>query len=234
MSTNLQDAYIAVEHAYSMQLFPEALRLALELQPRIPSGSDDQLDLRLQLLIGHTYLYGLGRPQKALPCYEQVLKQSYDPTYRELAEQGVTLCQQAGASPIEAESPSTSSSATGTETATAFPSPDPAASSSASSGAAVPWLEDLSSLGTDKASTGSAQDEPGLAAAATGAQPWASDGPGPSDLVERIERIEPELVEVIEEPAPTPEPIGGLGSPQAFSPAEAAELAKGLLKVVLR
>jgi AcrR family transcriptional regulator len=53
-------------------------------------------------------------------------------------------------------------------------------------------------------------------------------------LVERIEAIEPDLVEVIERANPSLEPTGGLASPQAFSPAEAAELAKGLLRVVLR
>jgi len=214
VSINLQDAYIAVEHAYSMQQFPEALRLAQDLVPRIPSGSEDQLDLRLQLLIGHTYLYGLGQPQKALPCYQQVLKQSYDPTYRELAEQGVTLCQQAGASPSLAAIPDE-------------------ASTSSSSGAAVPWLEDLGSLGTtDQPGNDSPEAQPGLAAAAAAAQPWAvkAEESVKGDLVERIE---PDLVEVIEEPAPSLGPTGGLESPQAFSPAEAAELAKGLLRVVL-
>ena len=214
MSINLQDAYIAVEHAYSMQQFPEALRLAQDLVPRIPSGSEDQLDLRLQLLIGHTYLYGLGQPQKALPCYQQVLKQSYDPTYRELAEQGVTLCQQAGASSSLAAIPDE-------------------ASSSSSSGAAVPWLEDLGSLGTtDQPINDSPEAQPGLAGATAAAQPWAvkAEESVKGDLVERIE---PDLVEVIEEPAPSLGPTGGLESPQAFSPAEAAELAKGLLRVVL-
>ena len=214
MSINLQDAYIAVEHAYSMQQFPEALRLAQDLVPRIPSGSEDQLDLRLQLLIGHTYLYGLGQPQKALPCYQQVLKQSYDPTYRELAEQGVTLCQQAGASSSLAANPDEMST-------------------SSSTGAAVPWLEDLGSLGTtDQPGNDSPEAQPGLAGATAAAQPWAvkAEESVKGDLVERIE---PDLVEVIEEPAPSLGPTGGLESPQAFSPAEAAELAKGLLRVVL-
>lgn len=217
MSINLQDAYIAVEHAYSMQQFPEALRLAQDLVPRIPSGSEDQLDLRLQLLIGHTYLYGLGQPQKALPCYQQVLKQSYDPTYRELAEQGVTLCRQAGASASLAAIPDE-------------------ASTSSSSGAAVPWLEDLGSLGTtDQPGNDSPEAQPGLAAGTAAAQPWAekAEESVKGELVERIKRIEPDLVELIGEPAPSLEPTGGLESPQAFSPAEAAELAKGLLRVVL-
>ncbi len=217
MSTTLQDAYIAVEHAYSMQEFPEALKLAQELLPRIPTGSEDQLELRLQLLIGHTYLYGLGQPQKALPCYQQVLKQSYDPTYRELAEQGVILCRQAGANLIASD----------IQAANANQAATPSEASEAGSGAAVPWLEDLTSLGT--------QDQPDRADTGEAAQPWATatDAPLKADLVETSELIEPEVVEVIEEPD-LPVEATGLDSPQAFSPAEAAELAKGLLRVVLR
>ena len=228
MTTNLQDAYIAVEHAYSMQQFPEALRLAQDLVPRIPSGSEDQLDLRLQLLIGHTYLYGLGQPMKALPCYQQVLKLSYDPTYRELAEQGMTLCQQAGAT--LAATGSQGASPTAATNAVDGPS-------SSSSGAAVPWLEDLGSLDTTgQAGTDGPPGQPGLAGETAAAQPWAgeADGSAKGQLVERIEAIEPDLVEVIDGPTPSLEPTGGLASPQAFSPAEAAELAKGLLRVVLR
>jgi hypothetical protein len=216
VSTNLQDAYVAVEHAYSMQQFPEALRLAKELVPRIPSGSADQLDLRLQLLIGHTYLYGLGQPQQALPCYQQVWTESDDPTYRELAEQGLTLCQQAGAS----EAASVDDTST-----------------NASSGAAVPWLEDLGSLGpTSQVGSEAPQEQPGLAGAMAAAQPWAvkADQSVTAELVERIEPIEADLVEVVGVPAQSPGTPGGLESPQAFSPAEAAELAKGLLRVVLR
>ena len=228
MSINLQDAYIAVEHAYSMQQFPEALRLAQDLVPRIPSGSEDQLDLRLQLLIGHTYLYGLGLPQKALPCYQQVLKQSYDPTYRELAEQGVALCQQGGASLLAAGAQSASPS----QAASSEEAP-----SSSRSGAAVPWLEDLNPLDTtDQAGPYGTQAKPELAGGTAAAQPWQLKV-GESvkaELVVGIEAIEADLVEDIEGPTPSREPTGGLESPQAFSPAEAAELAKGLLRVVLR
>ena len=226
MSTTLQDAYIAVEHAYSMQEFPEALKLAQELLPRIPTGSEDQLELRLQLLIGHTYLYGLGQPQKALPCYQQVLKQSYDPTYRELAEQGVTLCRQAGANLIASD----------IQAANANQAATPSEASEAGSGAAVPWLEDLTSLGTGLvAGARGPQDQPDRADTGEAAQPWATatDAPLKADLVETSEPIEPEVVEVIEEPD-LPVEATGLDSPQAFSPAEAAELAKGLLRVVLR
>ena len=221
MSTNLQDAYIAVEHAYSRQKFPEALRLAQELVPRIPSGSADQLDLRLQLLMGHTYLYGLVQPQQALACYQQVLTQSSDPTYRELAKQGLSLCQQAGASQAAS---------------------DDEAPTSSPSKAAVPWLEDLNLLGrldtTHMADRlDSTRQAPkalaGLAGTTAASQPWTAEDVESveAELFGGIEPIEPDLMEV---PAASPEPTGGLEIPQAFSPSEAAELAKGLLRVVLR
>ena len=231
MSTTLQDAYIAVERAYSLQEFPEALRLALELAPRIPSGSEDQLDLRLQLLLGHTYLYGLALPQQALPCYQKVLQLSVDPTYRDLAEQGVSLCQQAGAIPVSAESPTQDNSTAGPAAA---PSDNAPGRASGDSSKALPWLEDLGTQGTAQVS-GSPQGPTGQVGDGTPAQPWATaaGGPNPAGLVERIERIEPELIEQMEEPSSEAEAMGGLGAPQAFSPAEAAELAKGLLKVVL-
>ena len=97
----------------------------------------------------------------------------------------------------------------------------------------MPWLEDLNSLGTSQANS-SGQGPTGLGGDGSAAQPWAADGPAQGELVERIERVEPELVELVEEPASAEDAIGSLGAPQAFSPAEAAELAKGLLKVVLR
>ena len=101
----------------------------------------------------------------------------------------------------------------------------------------MPWLEDLGSLDTTgQAGNDGPPGQPGLAGEAAAAQPWAgeADGSAKGQLVERIEAIEPDLVEVIDGPTPSLEPTGGLASPQAFSPAEAAELAKGLLRVVLR
>jgi hypothetical protein len=221
VSTNLQDAYIAVEHAYSRQKFPEALRLAQELVPLIPSGSADQLDLRLQLLIGHTYLYGLVQPQQALACYQQVLTQSSDPTYRELAKQGLSLCQQAGASQAAS---------------------DDEAPTSAPSKAAVPWLEDLGLMGhmdttpmADRLDSTRKAPEAlaGLAGTTAADQPWTAKDVDAveAELVGWSEPIEPDLVEV---PADSPVPTGDLEIPQAFSPSEAAELARGLLRVVLR
>ena len=101
----------------------------------------------------------------------------------------------------------------------------------------MPWLEDLNPLDTtDQAGPYGTQAKPELAGGTAAAQPWQLKV-GESvkaELVVGIEAIEADLVEDIEGPAPSREPTGGLESPQAFSPAEAAELAKGLLRVVLR
>ena len=101
----------------------------------------------------------------------------------------------------------------------------------------MPWLEDLNTLDIPgQAGQDGTQGKPGLAVGTAAAQPWQLKA-GESvkaELVEKIEAIEAELVEGMAGPGPSLEPTGGLESPQAFSPAEAAELAKGLLKVVLR
>ena len=102
----------------------------------------------------------------------------------------------------------------------------------------MPWLEDLNTLDiTGQAGQDSTQAKPGLAVGlaegTAAAQPWQLKA-GESVKAELVEKIEAELVEGMAGPSPSIEPTGGLESPQAFSPAEAAELAKGLLKVVLR
>ena len=101
-----------------------------------------------------------------------------------MAEQGVILCRQAGANLIASD----------IQAANANQAATPSEASEAGSGAAVPWLEDLTSLGT--------QDQPDRADTGEAAQPWATatDAPLKADLVETSELIEPEVVEVIEEP----------------------------------
>ena len=95
MSSSLDEAYGAVERAYGQGDFAAALQAATALLPQIPAGRSDQLDQRLQLLIGHIQLYGLDQPQQAMTAYSAVIHQSSDPTYRQLAEQGLERCRQA-------------------------------------------------------------------------------------------------------------------------------------------
>lgn len=94
MGDPLEAAYIAVERAYGEGRFAAALEQAQALQPQLQAGRSDQLELRLQLLIGHIHLYGLQQPSQAAAAYGLVLEQSSGTTYEALASQGLELCQQ--------------------------------------------------------------------------------------------------------------------------------------------
>ena len=107
MSSSLDEAYGAVERAYGQGNFAAALQAAEALLPQIPAGRSDQLDQRLQLLIGHIQLYGLEQPLQAETAYRAVLGQSRDPAYRQLAEQGLERCHQAEAEPLAEALPAT-------------------------------------------------------------------------------------------------------------------------------
>lgn len=94
MSGSLEEAYVAVERAYGQGDFATALQLAEALQPQIPAGRPDLLDQRLDLLLGHIHLYGLNQPTRAATAYAAVLERCAEPSYRELASQGLELSRQ--------------------------------------------------------------------------------------------------------------------------------------------
>lgn len=290
MDPQLQEAYIAVERAYSQGQFPVALERAQQLAGQLPEGTPDQLALRLRMLTAHIHLYGLQQPSQALPLYQQVLEQSSDPTYHELARQGIALSNQLtaaapesnGAEVPEAEASMGAAPPPAPATLEApFPGAVPdfasgapvAAGAAAATAAAMPWLNDLAGPGaaTSAAAVSPAEaavpteqtalslaprDEPaaepeqavvtvvdtttpadqGGGAAASGAE---TDAPvaGDAQPIE-VELLEPELIE----PQAVPTDGNGGSGPAAggaeqahiaFSPAEAAELAKGLLLVKL-
>ncbi|NQV09833.1 MAG: hypothetical protein HQ527_01495 [Cyanobacteria bacterium] len=94
-SDSFDQAYGAVELAYSEGRFQDAFRQAdALLQQQGPGGSDPRTQ-RLQLILGHIHLYGLQQPELAIPHYQTVLESGNSATYRELAEQGLALCQEA-------------------------------------------------------------------------------------------------------------------------------------------
>lgn len=203
MSTPLDQAYINIERAYGEGNFSEALRQAEALLPLLPADRADELAERLQLLMGHIHLYGLGAPERAAGYYQTVHDTSADPAYRQLAQQGLGLCQNA-------------------------PSPGPAATAepiAAAAAPATPWLEQRQE--PDATAEPVQPQNPGAAAAAS---PWleqsgqAPKAAAPAPTAKPSEASEPS------EPAEEPP----AESPLAFDPAEEAELAKGLLKVVLR
>ena len=106
MSGSLEEAYVAVERAYGQGDFAGALQLAQVLQPHVPPGRPDLLDQRLQLLIGHIHLYGLNQPAQAAAAYTAVLKGCTEPSYRELAGQGLEISRQQSPAATEPQQPS--------------------------------------------------------------------------------------------------------------------------------
>jgi hypothetical protein len=206
MSSPQDQAYINIERAYGEGKFSEALRLAEALLPLLPTDRADGLAERLQLLMGHIYLYGLGAPELAAGHYQSVHDASADPAYRQLAQQGLVLCQNA-------------------------PTPEPAAMAEplpAAAAPAMPWLEQL--------------HDPGATAVPvqphTAASPWLEQ-PQQEPKAAAAEPMEapPPLTAEPSEPSEPAEELADkppAESPLAFDPAEEAELAKGLLKVVLR
>ena len=183
MDPQLQEAYIAVERAYSQGQFAVALERAQQLAGQLPEGTPDQLALRLRMLTAHIRLYGLQQPGQALPLYQQVLEQSSDPTYHELARQGIALSNQ-----LAAAAPESSGGAAVEAEASAAPPPVPAAleapfpgtipdfasgapvaaGAAAATAAAMPWLTDL-------ADPGAATSTPAVSAA-----PFALDSVPPA------------------------------------------------------
>jgi len=97
MQSSLEQAYSAIERSYAEGRFREALEQAQALRPQLENGRPDQLDQRLQLLIGHIHLYGLNQRQQAEAAYRTALEQCREPIYRQLAEQGLGLCQEPAA-----------------------------------------------------------------------------------------------------------------------------------------
>ncbi|MFM2158049.1 MAG: hypothetical protein RLZZ124_523 [Cyanobacteriota bacterium] len=96
MTGSLEEAYVAVERAYGQGDFTRALQLAESLRPQVQKGRPDLLDHRLELLVGHIHLYGLNQPEQAANAYNAVLQGCSEPSYRELAGQGLALSRQPG------------------------------------------------------------------------------------------------------------------------------------------
>ncbi len=186
MANSFDEAYRDVELAYSQGRFAEALERGELLLSQVSAG--DPHALRLKLLMGHSHLYGLRQPKEAAELYHQVLASSSEPTYRDLAAEGLLLCQQA-----------------------LQESQDPSAAP------AMPWI---------------GEGEPMPLQPAPAAAPWQEAATGALTGPERDgDPVEPVRVEVLPTSgqAATPAP-----APSRFSPAEEAELAKGILRVVLR
>jgi hypothetical protein len=242
---DLDEAYRAVERTYSQGQFAEALVAAETLLRRLPGEQSDDHLPRLQLLIGHIHLYGLNQAEQALPFYRGVAEANQEPTYRELARQGIQLCEQV----LTAGSGST-------------PGPAPAEAEEAQApvaAPAMPWLQQLTdpeaALQQSTAPERQPQERPRAAPVPAspiprgpGASPWqAIPAPVPPPVEPEPEpQPEAENATAQAEPAHQAEPAEPAqekeqpelealptSSTPAFSPAEEAELARGLRRVVL-
>jgi hypothetical protein len=133
-----EQAYSAVERSYGQGDFSQALVLAEALRPQLQPQRSDRLDQRLQLLIGHIHLYGLAQPQQAEAAYRAVLESCNEPSYRQLAEQGLQLSSQPPAEATATAATPWMQQLPDPQAATAQPVP------AASPQAAAPWLETTS------------------------------------------------------------------------------------------
>ncbi|MCT0199117.1 hypothetical protein KQ313_05440 [Synechococcus sp. CS-1325] len=94
-SERFDQAYREVELSYSEGRFQEALQQADVLLEQHSPGEGDPRTERLKLILGHIHLHGLQQPERAIGHYQNVLDTGSTPTYRDLAEQGLSLCQDA-------------------------------------------------------------------------------------------------------------------------------------------
>ena len=92
-------ALAGIERLYSRGAWSEALQAGEALQAQLRLGAANPLRLRLELLIGHTLLYGLGERSAAESHYQKVQTHSGDPVLLAIAAQGLQRCGGLGADP---------------------------------------------------------------------------------------------------------------------------------------
>ena len=126
---SLQQRYEAIERVYSKRQWDDVARLSEELLLELPNEPADPLRQRLQLILGHTYLYGYEDRAIATGFYSRVRAATQEPVLRDIADQGLEQCSSQPAPPaptLEVGSGQT-----------------PIATSTSS---AMPWLEQLGSI----------------------------------------------------------------------------------------
>ena len=87
-----QEQYAAIELLYSEGKWAEVLQASEGLLAALPAVQGHPLRPRLELVIGHTLLYGLADLDGAEQRYRTVLLDTEEPVLREIAEQGLGRC----------------------------------------------------------------------------------------------------------------------------------------------
>ncbi|PHX67682.1 MAG: hypothetical protein CK549_04815 [Cyanobium sp. Baikal-G2] len=212
---SLQQRYEAIERVYSERQWDDVARLSEELLLELPNEPADPLRQRLQLLLGHTYLYGYEDRATATGFYSRVRAATQEPVLRDIADQGLEQCASQPAPPA------TSLEVGSGQTPTA-----------ASTGSAMPWLEQLGDIEAAQVQVPVAQvpvqvPVPNLVVEVV-------DEPELIEVAQADAATAQELeVAVSKESLAKPEGhfAKQVGGP---SPEELAELSKGLLRVVIR
>jgi hypothetical protein len=230
------DRYAAIERMYSLGQWQQVLDASDALLADVPGDDDPSLRQRLLLLQGHTRLHGLGQVDAASALYQQVLDSQPEPVLLAVAQQELARAQsmsvtaepavepalEPAAEPAPSDTALLSQAFPFTAEAVGMPPPGQPA-------AAAPWLESLSQPKPEPAPQPQAD-------APAPAPPWLSEPaavastttPTPVETLEMIE--EPEQI-AVHQADPDRAQIVDLAP---WSPAEEAELARGLLEVVLR
>ena len=211
-----QQDYAAIELLYSEGRWMEVLQRS-EALLAVLTPQQQPLQARLNLVIGHALLYGLGDRSGAEQRYQAVQQNFQEPVLREIAEQGLKRCREplqpeAAPQPNTSE-PNTSEPNTAQPMSGAMPWDASAAPSAAavqeagsSGGAAMPWMVEL---GAEPAPP---QPEPALEPA-----------------VEKAKQVASETLSLLRRPdAPLPVTV------QVIEDNDLSELARGLLEVELR
>ncbi len=202
--------YAAIENSYSKEDWPTVLKEGdVLLQELEAEGleSFQPLRMRLQLLLGHTHLYGYDAKEKAASLYGLVASESSETALARIAEQGLKQCAVPAApepevvatSPLEAPATGGSTAAASSTTAAApwleataaAKSVAAASPPAASSLPAMPFTGPIGSAPADPTSSQpEIAGEPADSEAVGSAAPWAEESLIP-DIVE-----EPELIEL--------------------------------------
>ena len=211
MSPTTADRYAAIERLYSLGQWQQVLDDSEALLAGLPGDDASSLRQRLLLLQGHTRLHGLGQVDAAAALYQQVLDSQPEAVLEAVARQELARAR---------------SREQGMDQAFPFKAEAVGTPPTGQAAAAAPWLETLSQTKPEPESQPVLAAQPEIAAQ----PPWVEQQPAPEPLtpVELVE--EPEQV-VVHQADPTRVEIVDLAP---WSPAEEAELARGLLEVVLR
>ena len=224
---SLQQRYEAIERVYSERQWDDVARLSEKLLLELPNEPADPLRQRLQLLLGHTYLYGYQDRTTATGFYSRVRAATQEPVLRDIADQGLEQCASQAAQLEVAPEQASNAPSTGGQ---AFPfGNEPVAGGTVitSSGSAMPWMEQLGGIEAAEVQVPVPAQVPNL-------------------VVEVVD--EPELIEVAQADAATAQELDVAVSKESLaepeerfakqvggpSPEEFAELSKGLLRVVIR